>query len=331
MTQRYYRRVIRIKATDSPNVRLALAQIRAGEVPTGEELVPGVLGYAEYQRRLETWDAVRQCYGLDAEFYVGAELLLFPPEWLNYAEQVALGLSRRERKARGVGIDPAEGGDKTAMAAVDEYGVLEMVSVKTPDTSIIEGRVIAFLDKHGVPGDRCCIDRGGGGKQLADNLRARVFPGVGNRLRGIRTVGFGEAPTLEVKRGAHLLDARRNIIEERGTFVSRRAEMYWDLSNLLDPARERLIDPRLSPAKGFGIPAVGVGDLRRQLAVIPKLYDRDGGRLRLPPKNRTGTTHKGEKTLIELIGHSPDEADALVLAVHAMLHRGAAKRQGVVV
>jgi hypothetical protein len=40
---KYFRRVIRIKAEDSPNVRYALAQIAAGKKPTGEVILPGVL------------------------------------------------------------------------------------------------------------------------------------------------------------------------------------------------------------------------------------------------------------------------------------------------
>ena len=71
---RYFRRVIRIKATDSPNVRLGLAQDRAGLTVTDEILVPGVLTYAEYRKRRATWDRVRQCIGLDGEFWKGIRL-----------------------------------------------------------------------------------------------------------------------------------------------------------------------------------------------------------------------------------------------------------------
>ena len=86
---RYYRKIIKIRAEDSPNVRLALEQQRLGIIPTNEILVPGVLTWTECCKRRATWDAIRQCIGLDAEFYEGAELLLFPPEWLNRAEQLA--------------------------------------------------------------------------------------------------------------------------------------------------------------------------------------------------------------------------------------------------
>ena len=67
-----YRNVIKIKGEDSPNVRFAVSQIGEGDTPSGEMLVPGVLSYGDYKKRRETWDEIRQCVGLDAEFYEGS-------------------------------------------------------------------------------------------------------------------------------------------------------------------------------------------------------------------------------------------------------------------
>jgi hypothetical protein len=58
------RKVIVIPATASPNVRLALAEIEAGKEPSHEQLVPGVLSYADYLVRRKTWDVVRATIGL---------------------------------------------------------------------------------------------------------------------------------------------------------------------------------------------------------------------------------------------------------------------------
>jgi hypothetical protein len=71
---------------------------------------------------------------------------------------------------------------------------------------------------------------------------------------------------------------------------------------------------------GFAIPE-HLLELRHQLAVIPKLYDEEG-KLYLPPKDRKfgDQPNLNKKTLVELMGRSPDEADSLVLAVHGMLH-----------
>lgn len=310
----YYRKVIRIKAEDSPNVRLALAQLAAGMQPTNEEIVPGVLGHREYKRRRSVWDPIRQCIGLDAQFYKGSELLLYPPDWLNGCESIAdelealvkAGAIRRDSKMpRAIGIDPAEGGDKTTMCCSDLWGILELVSKKTPDTADIVEDAAAFMRKWDVPPDMVVFDRGGGGKQHADTMRR-------NGYKGIRTVAFGEAMVLEPKRGMRTVDDRLDNREERFAYVNRRAQMFGDLRTMIDPGLA--VDGK----RVFGIPA-RYTELRRQLAPIPLKHDAEG-RLRLPPKNKRNPA-SNEVTLVDLIGCSPDEADALVLSLHGLLHK----------
>ena len=237
---------------------------------------------------------------------VGAPL--FPAEWLERAALLAAGLKGKERKAEAIGIDPAEGGDKTALAAVDRLGLIELVSRKTPDTSVITGEALAFMRKHGVPAERVVFDRGGGGKEHADRLRAQGYP--------VRTVAFGEAVSLEPRRMAYQPRDRIESNEERYAYRNRRAALYGDLRQLLDPAA--------NPA-GFALPAEYV-ELRRQLSPIPLQYDPEG-RLELPPKNKRNADD-GKVTLVDLIGHSPDEADAVVLACHGMLHAQSRPRVG---
>ncbi len=299
---RYWRKVIRIKATDSPNVRLGLEQQRQGIKPTNEIVTPGVLTWNQYQQRLATWDEVRRCVGLEAAFWEGAELLLFPAEWLNRAEQVADNLRGRSRKAVAIGCDPGEGGANSAWSIVDELGLIELHSLKTPDTTFIPNFTMQLMMRHGVPPTRVCIDRGGGGKQHADVLRSRGYP--------VRTVAFGESLALDVKRGLYTIETRKDMKEERYEYVNRRAQMYGELSEALDPA--------INPG-GFGIGKEHVA-LRQQLAVFPKKYDGEG-RLKLPPKNKRDP-NSNERCLVDMIGHSPDEADSAVLAYHAMRHTG---------
>lgn len=342
---RYYRRVIKISALDSPNVRYALAQIKAGQEPTGEVVLPGVLPWHDYQKRLKTWDPVRICIGLNGDFWEGADTLLFPPEWLTRAELLAELLRGKPRQARGIGVDTAEGGDKTTMAAVDEFGLLDLTAELTPNTAVIPGKILAFMTKHGVPADRVCLDRGGGGKQHADYLRAQGH--------NVRTVAFGEAVTPEDQRRTFTsLRRLRQAREERYIYCNRRAELFGTLRLLLEPFDEDVTpvaiptvpasatpigstNPNVAGfagfiasqaetnravmgrARGFALPAMYT-ELRRQLSVIPLLYDKEG-RLALPPKTRKGTRAVGEKTLVDLIGNSPDECDSLVLAVKAML------------
>lgn len=359
----YWRKVFRIKAEDSPNVRLALEEQARGLEPSGRIVVPGVKSWEEYQKNRRMWDAHQQCVSLDADWYEGSDVKLFPKDWLDraynlYRERVAesnrlflenvelekkwqalnaqyrkakpkeagqywsqmqmisenielnkqaIERAKKTRVGKGIGVDPAEGGDNTAITCVDEDGVLELKTKKTPDTDVIAGEIIAMMTKWQVPANRVCIDRGGGGKQIADRLR-KVLIGsqFGSR---IRTVAFGEGVTMEPHRGTTSLEQRIEVAEERYTYVNRRAQMYGELSML----------------SNFAIPPQ-YPQFRSQLAPIPKTRDGEG-RLYLLPKGKKRPDSK-EPTLTELIGHSPDEADSLVLAVHAMLHKDSRKMAG---
>jgi len=309
----YYRKVIRIKAEDSPNVRAALYEISQGLPVSHREMIPGVLSYREYLKRRETWDPIRQCIGLDAEFYEDASVLMFPPHWLNECEAFAASISKRERRAKAIGIDPGEGDANTTMSAVDELGLIEQVSKRTPDTSVITGDAIAFMRKHGVSPDKVMFDRGGGGKEHADRLRRHGY--------NVRTVAFGESLLPDLKRTGvlRLYDEKFANIEDRYTYKNRRAEMFGILRLLIDPK-----GTNVERYGGFAIPAEYT-ELRRQLSLIPLTFDSEG-RLELLPKNRRGVTlgtnvDSRVKTLVELIGKSPDEADSLVLACFGMVHK----------
>lgn len=302
----FYRKVVRIRAEDSPNVRLGLIQEAKGEMPTGEEIVPGLLSHAEYKKRRATWDIVRQCVGLDAAFYKGAEVLLFPPEWLNRAEQIASSLDNSRRMGRRtMGHDSGEGKASSVWVVVDDLGVLYLESMKTPDTSYIPRNTIRLMKEWRVASEDTYLDRGGGGKQHADLLRGQGY--------NVNTVAFGESaspkPQLfrRVGQGQYV-----NQFETRSAYKNRRAEMYGLLSERLDPSRRELTGQEV-----FAIPAIYT-ELRRQLAPIPKWLDGEG-RLFLPPKQkRPDVDNPTGKTMIDLIGCSPDEADALVLAVYGL-------------
>lgn len=299
-----YSKVIKIRAVDSPNVRLGMAQEKRGEEATDEELVPGVLGFRDYQKKRTIWDKIMQSVALDAEFYTGAGLMMFPTDWLRRTED--LGRRGVSGRALGVGADTAMGGDNTVFCAVNERGVIEMLSMKTPDTSIIVGLLAAFIQKHNCPADKVAIDVGGGGQVHADLLRAQGH--------AVKTVNFGGSVMPEKRRGLTPIAQRKLDDEQRYTYKNRRIQMYHRLSRWLDPAE----------GHDFGIPPDilnrprrdGKATLRQQLAPIPVKYDNEG-RMWLLSKNKT-KLGSAEPTLTELIGCSPDEADALVLAVHAM-------------
>lgn len=321
---RFYRKVLKIRAVDSPNVRHAQAAIKkhkGGEMNRRDMLkaiatviVPGVLTYEDYEKRRATWDKIRQCVSLDAEFYEGAEVLMFPPIWLNRAEEIAEKLAGKVRKAKAMGVDSAQGGDNTSWAIVDEFGLLHLVSKKTPNTSVIPGDTIQLMQKWGVKAERVMFDAGGGGKQHVDILREKRY--------NVKAIHFGAtAMTVDRFKRHKTRRERGEDVEIRAVYKNRRAEMYGILMELLDPINEQ----------GFGLPSEivnakrsdGGASLREQLAPIPKDYGAEGV-LELRPKNKKNAEDT-RPTLTELIGCSPDEADALVLATFGLVRKTTGK------
>jgi hypothetical protein len=302
---RLFRKVIRLTALDSPNVRREQARLRGDPQSAWPAAVPGVVTYEELQIRLATWDAERIEVGIHARFYEGATVRLFPAGWLDHSNTLAAlyEQEKRPRKALAVGIDPGQGDADTSMTAVDWLGVVEERAVKTPDPGRAVDEIRDFVQTHDVSEDRACMDIGGGGREIAAWLRRQ------HGLR-VRTVGFGESVSAEPRRGRRSLRERKDEKDERYAFTRRRDQLFWELRELLNPAGSR---------GGFAIPA-RYHELRRQLAPFPLVRDGEG-RLCLPPKSRKpGTGHGGQKSLVELIGQSPDRADSLALGVHALLH-----------
>ncbi len=300
----YYRRVIKICGEDSPNVRYGLAEKKAGRVPSDKIVTPGVLSYAEYVKRRKLWDKIKQMVSIDGEFYEGAENLMYPPEWLSRAERIAVEVAQRyrqrslARQGKAIGCDPAEGGDGSCWSVVDDEGLIELVSRKTPDTNVIPQQTVTLMKKFNVDPRNVWFDRGGGGKQHVDRLRSMGYP--------VNTVAFGEAASDAdlMRKYKRRLEARDEK-EDRTTFKNRRAEMYWLLRCLLDLSED-----------GFGIPEEYY-ELRRQLSPIPLRYGRDGV-LYLLPKHKDKPDSK-EENLYDLLGCSPDEADSLAIAVFGLM------------
>jgi hypothetical protein len=309
---RYLRRVIHISATDSPNIKLATKERAQGFEPSYKTVTPGVKGLAEYTDNLRTMTEEEQSVSLKAEFYKGRGTMLFPREWLDQAMERDLRIAGKLRTAKGLGIDPAEGQDKSAFAVVDELGLMDLMSLPTPDTNVVVGITRDLMQRYKLKPEQVCFDAGGGGKQHADRMRAPPLQMM------VRTVAFGEAPTLPVRGGLTALKDRKEIKEDRYVYVNRRAEMYGELRLLLDPA--------YNPG-GWAIPRK-YAELLRQLGPLPLKYNEEG-RIWLPPKHKKDPKSDVE-TIVDILGCSPDESDSVVLAVHAMLHRAPTSRAGAV-
>ena len=301
------RMVISVAAVDSPNVAYALKEKQLGRQVTNTILVPGVLSYERYEWKRANLREVEQQIDLDAKFPSDASVLLFPEGWLAHSVQKAAELDasqRTRRQAKAMGIDPAEGGDRTAFCIIDEHGIIELVSLKTPNTNTTFEMALSLMRKFNVPSDKIVFDRACG-KAHADRMRGMGFK--------VQTVHFGESIKLDLKRGITKIEDKREAREEGSLYKNRRAEMYHDLAAIINPS---------SPRGGFGMPA-RLRDIPRpnfslfdQLEPIPYMFDRESGdgKLMLPPKDE----------MIELLYNglgSPDEADALVLAVWGLTHK----------
>ena len=297
-------------------MRLALAEIAAGKDPTYRNLVPGVLSYREYERRLRLWDEVRKKIGLDGEFDETAVTLMFPPGWMDEAQLVGdrLGLNRRPTGRVAMGLDSAQGGDNASWCIGDGLGMLDLVSMKTPDTSVIIPKTIELMQQWGIDSEDVCLDHGGGGKEHGDRLREMGY-------RGVRIISFGAGPTdPNLYRRMKTSDEKRDERETKYRYKNRRAEIYGLARNMLNPVLNEQV---------YGMPTVlmertrsdGHVGLRGQLAPVPLLYDGDG-RMFLPPKNPPSDPARRahvnrEKSLSEIIGCSPDESDAFGLMIYA--------------
>ena len=213
MSERYYSKVIRITAEDSPNVKLGLLQQRMGVEPTGQTpdgkpVVDGVLPWSMYAKWRATLSKIMQTIRLDALFYEGIENLLYPPEWLARSNSLWYRLDHKKRRlGLAMGVDCAQGGDNTAMCVGDKQGIIEESSEKTPDTSVIKGKIKAMAQRNNVAATNILLDQGGGGKQIGDEMRKEGWP--------VRIIAFGGSPTPPVKIGETTYKEKIDKTEDR--------------------------------------------------------------------------------------------------------------------
>lgn len=315
----HHRKVIKITVEDSPNVKLALKEQREGKKPSGRIVMPGVKSWEEYQKNLIMWDSVQQTVSLWAEFDESSTTKLVPDEWLELScelhEDRSLWndeewLNRHPAGRSTMGHDSAMGGDNTVWCGIDRRSLLFLQSEKTPDTNSICGTTIGLMRKHGIKASDVYMDYGGGGKVHADRLRA-----MGWR---VNEVGFGEKVAPEPRRTVTPLEQRKDERVDRMVFRNRRSQMYWMARELFEPI---LVDGK--PTAKFAVPREildrgrrdGGPSLREQLNKIPLRYDEEG-RFYLPPKNKRPGAKDGAETMMSILGCSPDESDAFVLAVY---------------
>ena len=275
-------------------------------------ICPGVVDIFTYIDHRTLRDKKFQSISLDAEFYEGEEVRLFPKEWLQRAAAIGDRLDPN-RRTKYLGVDSAQGGDNSCWSEGDDLGLLKLTGIKTSNTNNIPTRTASIIRANQILPENVLFDRGGGGKEHADLLRSNGF--------NVRTIAFGETATDPNEYDRKLRkDEQRNNKEFRYVYKNKRSELYGLASSLLSP----VINP-----KGYGIPSSILHrprsdngpSLYDQLRKIPLWYDKVG-RLILPPKIAPSDKQEDqfrEVTLKKLLGCSPDEADAFVLMLYAKL------------
>jgi hypothetical protein len=295
-----------IDPEESPNLIKSRELDRAGIKCEYPLTVPGLLSRQEFDEWEATWDEPRKRVRLYGKLPSEDEQKLFPPAWLDLAQQLGKKLGKqiardeqwRADEPHALGIDVAfGGGDLTAWVVLGRFGVRYVYARSTPNTEVISGETIDLIRRYSIRSWAVAFDSGGGGKQIADMLRARDEMEFGE----IVDVSFGAKP------------------RSQGKYCNRRTELYGELRTVLEPTEKRR-ELLLLPAKKWprDVPCLALppddAKLREDLAVLPYEWDSEG-LLRLPPKDHRSWSSQREKSVRDrLHGRSPDRGDALALA-----------------
>lgn len=219
-------------------------------------------------------------------------------KWRERHNARALKMLERLLPVQAFGLDVAASatGDKTQLAAGGERGCRELHECQFQDTTqtvdwILETTRELYgidLTRGGIP---IAIDWGGGyGNAVGDPLRRKGVKVV--------QVNLGSAAELNPKR-----------------YGNKRAELYGEFARRVDPLGD-------FAESSFYLP--DDRELAEELVAPQKIpQGQDGQKFILTPKTRSGASEnfKG-KTIKELLGRSPDKADAVVLLHEAVRHVG---------
>lgn len=278
-------------------------------VRTGKQIIEGQITRAIYSEIMAHPDANhRRVYG-EGKFPIeDSELQLILPSWLGFhLAAVVSGMP----EAFGLDVADSDDGDRTFLAAGNRTGLLQLIRRRKANTMQTVGWVLAVVrDRfkidltHGQ--HPICVDADGLGKGAADRLE--------------------ELGCWVIKhRGSQTADDPR-------AFYNYRTETYALLSNRLNPAE------RWAGA-AWGLPKSD-GKLLEELCAIDKIYESDGMRFRISPKQRPSGAkplkdHRGQpvQTLKQKLGRSPDRGDATAMLWRAIytMHYADDENQNMVV
>ena len=182
--------------------------------------VPGILSYETFLEREATLcpsEKRTRLYGLFPE---EAGQRMFPGAWLDVVQRLGALLQARIRQ-RGrpmgcafsvLGVDASEGGgDKSAWCVLGAVRRRRDLAKETPNTTEIAGTTLALMRRYRIKPWFVAFDAGGGGKQIADQLRER---------------GYDEI--MDVDFGGRANDSRK--------YMNCRAELYGELRKAMQPS-----------------------------------------------------------------------------------------------
>ncbi|WP_417379409.1 hypothetical protein [Gimesia sp.] len=297
--------------------------IAADDFERVQPQIPGQTCYDEFMALLNDADPlIRNVYALGKFPDQDPDKQVILPDWLIKPVQFWSRWNRLYLRAQekphifasklleqilpveGFGLDVAASryGDTSVLAVGGRYGIRAVHECQFSDTQqtmcwVLETAISYGIDlKKGVI--PIAIDWGGGyGNAVGDPLK---------------------------KRNVHVIEihgnANSNVDSKK--YANKRAELYGETARRLDPAG----DFRMMP---FALP--DNQRLKAELVAPEKIYaGHDGEKFYITPKGRRGSDESfSGKTLHEILGRSPDRADAVVYCLCAL--RNQRRRQLMVV
>jgi hypothetical protein len=299
LTGHYRWRIIHIDCEDTPNVVAGKAWAEAGGVGQPPTVIPGMMSYANFIHRTREWDEFMRQTKLHGLLPEGSHHVCVPYDWLEESFALYQEVNGCDRGPYWMGIDCAKGGrDKSAWAIVDRFGLAKLVVKDTPDTVELMTTTLALMSEFDIPGARVAVDAAGGDESIVHPLRRKRIKIMG--------VSFGSSPTTP---------ARKKI------YSNMRAELFCEAAKAISPDGWIRNGDEWQQVFTLNPSDPDARLLAEEISSIPKVMDsRD--KIKLPPKQKVGKST--EITLRDILGHSPDRSDALVLALWLM--RGKAGR-----
>lgn len=250
-------------------------------------IIPGQVCYDTWKAIVsDSSEFVREVFGHGRFPKEDPETQLIKPSWL--PRHVAAWTGTGDVLGFGLDVAASDSGDQTVLACGSAGGIVGLHGRREADTMKTIGWVLALSrDRYGIELTQgeypVAVDMDGLGK------------GVGDRMAEL---------------GVRVIEVRGNAtpLEEKHRCTNRRAEMYAQLADRLDPAQHA--DP-------FGLP--NDRELLDELVAPEKVWQgSDGLKFRLTPKaRRPGQSFKG-RTVSERLGRSPDKADAVAYCYQAV-------------